>query len=143
MAFQVGLEMIDDYGRITTRRFSETDALVADALTAVGALITDFLAVSDMGTVKHDIALQTVATNAPTAGANRDVGGTLHCRLDNGKMYPLKIPSIKATMLNPDGSIDIADGAITDYVANFLTGGKFRVSEGNYITEILYGELDG
>jgi hypothetical protein len=46
-------------------------------------------------------------------------------------------------MVNPDGSLDIADQAIVDYVANFLTGGKFRVSEGNYITEILYGELDG
>jgi hypothetical protein len=143
MSFEVGIEMVDDYGRTTSRRFTVTDALMADALTSVGGLITDFLDVSDLGTMKHDIALRTVATNAAQTGANKDVGGTLHCVLDNAKMYPLKIPGIKDTMLNPDGSIDIADAAIIAYVANFLTGGKFRVSEGNYVTEILYGELDG
>lgn len=143
MAFEVGLQMVDDYGRTTTRRYSVTDALMADALTSVGGLITNFLAVSDLGTMKHDIALRTVASNAATAGANKDVGGTLHCVLDNAKMYPLKIPGIKDTMLNPDGSIDLADAAIIAYIANFLTGGKFRVSEGNYVTEVLYGELDG
>lgn len=143
MGFEVGLEMVDDYGRITTRRFSNTDTLVADALTSVGSLITDFLAVSDLGTVKHDVAVRTVATNAATAGANKDVGGTLHCRLDNAKMYALKIPGVKASMVNTDGSLKIDDEDIVAYVANFLTGGKFRVSEGNYITEILYGELDG
>ena len=143
MAFGVSIEFVDDYGRSTTCRFSVTDALVADALTSVGALITDFLAVSDLGTVKHDIAVQTVASNAAQTGANKDVGATLHCLLENAKMYPLHIPGIKASMLNPDGSIDLTDGAITDYVANFLTGGKFRVSEGNYVTQVLYGELDG
>lgn len=143
MAFEVGIELLDAYGRITTRRFSVTDATIADALTSVGGLITDFLAVSDLGTVKHDIATRTVATNAAQAGANKDVGGTLHCRLDNAKMYPLKIPGVKASMVNTDGSLKIADADIVAYVANFLTGGKFRVSEGNYITEILYGELDG
>ena len=143
MAFEVGIEFVDDYGRTTTRRFSVTDALVADALTSVGGLITDFLDVSDMGTMKHDIAVRTVASNAATAGANKDVGGTIHCVLNNAKLYPLKIPSIKATMLNPDGSIKLDDAAIIAYVANFLTGGKFRVSEGNYVVSMSYGELDG
>jgi len=143
MAFEVGLTLVDDYARTTTRRFTNTATLVADALTQVGAFITLLLAVSDAGTVKHEITTRTVASNAADSGANKDVGGTIHCRLDNGKVYPLHIPCIKAAMLNPDGTIDIADAAITAYVDEFMTGGHFTVSEGNLIDEILYGELDG
>ncbi|GAH92646.1 unnamed protein product, partial [marine sediment metagenome] len=29
------------------------------------------------------------------------------------------------------------------YFENFMTAGKFRVSEGNYVVSVLYGELDG
>jgi hypothetical protein len=143
MAFGVSIQLIDDYGRTTTRRYENTQALAADALTDVAALIVDFLAVSDLGTVKHDICVATVAANGAQSGANKDVGGTLHVRLNNGKLYPLKIPGIKDAMLNADGSIKIDDEDVIAYVANFLTGGTFRVSEGNYVTDIVSGELDG
>ena len=143
MAFNVTLSLVDDYGRTTSKRYSVTDALAADALTSVGALITDLLALSDIGTQKHEITLRTVAANSPQSGANKDVGMTLHCVLDNAKVYPLKVPCPKAAVINADGTIDIEDSKVTDFVDNFLTGGKFRISEGNYITEILYGELDG
>ncbi|GAH93799.1 unnamed protein product [marine sediment metagenome] len=143
MAFEVGIQFLDDYGRTTTRRFQNTETLIADALASVGTLITDFLMTSDLGTMKHDVAVRTVCDNAADTGANKDVGGTLHCVLDNAKLYPLRIPGIKDSMLNPDGSIDLVNAAITTYVANFETGGKFRVSEGNYVVDVLYGELDG
>ncbi|GAH91338.1 unnamed protein product [marine sediment metagenome] len=143
MAFEVGVQFLDDYGRTTTRRFQNTDALVADALTSVGSLVANFLAVSDLGTLKHDVAVRTVEANPAQTGANKDVGGTLHCVLDNSKLYPLKIPGIRDTMLNPDGSIDLEDLAIVAYFENFMTAGKFRVSEGNYVVSVLYGELDG
>jgi len=143
MAFGVSIQLIDDYGRTTTRRYENTQALAADAISDAASLITDFLAISDMGTVKHDVAISTVAANSPQSGANRDVGGTLHVRLDNGKLYPLRVAGIKASMLNADGSIKIDDEDVVAYVANFLTGGTFRVSEGNYVTDIVSGELDG
>lgn len=142
MAFEIAVTLIDAFSRTSTKRFENTDTLVADAAISLGNLWADFAAVSMMGALKRSIAEVAVFTQAYDAGANVDAGGTLHCRLDNGKLYALKIPAIDPALVNGDGSIDIAAAAITDYVANFELAGKFRVSEGNYITAIEYGELD-
>jgi hypothetical protein len=47
-----------------------------------------------------------------------------------------------AAIVNPDGSIDIADEDVLAYVALFETAGHLRVSEGNYVTALLSGSLD-
>ena len=43
-------------------------------------------------------------------------------------------------MLNADGSVKTDDEHVVALIALFLTGGHLRVSEGNYITEVLSGE---
>jgi len=142
MAIDYSVSLVDGYNRYASKRWEGLATVLATAVTNASGLLADFLAVTDLGTTMETFTSQVATSNAATAGANVDAGATLHCRLDNGKAYALKIPAIKPALVNPDGSIDIAAAAITDFVANFETGGQYRVSEGNYITAILYGELD-
>lgn len=142
MAIDVTFSLVDGYGRSASKRFEGEALLLANAETDAGALLEDFLAVSDMGTTVLTYRLDAPELNAATAGANLDAGATIHCRLDNGKGHALKIPAIKAAMLNPDGTVKINDAAIVAYVANFELAGNYRVSDGNYVTAILSGELD-
>jgi hypothetical protein len=144
MAGLLTFTLIDDYGRTTTKRYGTSVATVALAQTAADALLVDMALVSDLGHVKID-AIFPLAVTVPVAagsGSNVDVGATLHTILESDKGYALKIPAIKATLLNADGSVDIADAAITDFVANFQTGLTMTVSDGEQIATIRSGELD-
>jgi hypothetical protein len=142
MAIDYTVSLVDGYSRSSSKRWEGLATVLATAVTNASGLLADFLGVSDMGTVVDIFSSQVANENAATAGANVDAGGTLHLRLDNGKAYALKIPAIKPSLINIDGSINIAAAAITDFVANFESAGQYRVSEGNYVTKILYGELD-
>lgn len=142
MAVDVSFTLVDAYARNSTKRFEGEATTLAQAQTDATALLADLAAVTLMGTYKRTFSVSESVSEAVETGANVDAGGTLHCRLSNGKQYALKIPAIDPALVNADGSINIAATAITDYVANFQTAGAYTVSEGNVITEILYGELD-
>lgn len=142
MAVDLTFTLKDAYSRQAKRGFEGIAATLADASTDATALMTDFNAISDAGVVKQTFSTETVINQSAQTGANRDVGGTLHCRLNNGKLYGLKIPMIKASMVNADGTIKLSDAAIVAFVANFEASGQYRVSEGNYIVAVEYGELD-
>jgi len=132
----------DAYARTTRKSWEGTATTISQAETDAAALLTDIAACSLCGAVKRTLSVEAVLSEAVESGANVDAGGTVHCRLNNGKLYALKIPAIDPGLVNPDGSIDIEAAAITGLVANFESGGAYRVSEGNYITSIEYGELD-
>ena len=143
VAMNVSVKLVDSYGRTTTRQFQTTETVLATALTTVATFMGTLQAVSALGNQKEDISVTTVDVDAATALSNKDIGATLHCVLDNGKGYALKIPGVKDSMINVDGSVKLDDAAIIAYVANFKSGGKFTVSEGNLIASVAYGELDG
>ena len=134
----------DIYGRTTTKRFETTAATVAAAQGALDDLLDSLADVSDLGQIKVLFECPLVVTTPVAAQAlsNIDVGATLHCELASAMGYGLKIPAIKAALLNGDGSVKIAETAITTYVANFETGGAFLVSDGELIAALLSGELD-
>jgi len=142
MGINCRITLVDDYGRGMTKAVETVETVLATAITDIGAYLTALNAVSDIGWEKQDYLASGVVTQAPTSGANRDQGATLKVVLDNGKHYALKIPCIKTTLLNASGDVDIADEDVLAYVALFETGGKLRVSEGNYVTAVLSGSLD-
>lgn len=142
MAINTSFTLVDAYGRTTTKRYEGTSTLMADAITRSASLLGDLLALSDIGSLKITYSQDEISSSAAATGANLDAGMTLHCRLDNGKMYPLKVPVPDATVINADGSIDISNTLVTDFVANFMLAGYFRVSEGNYVVSVVSGELD-
>lgn len=143
MSCLIDITWLDAYGRTTTKRYESNVATAALAFTAATALIAAMAAISDAGVVKVNTIFASVAdAAAATAGANVDTGATLHCTLDNGKGYALKVPMVKATKVGSGGAIDVADADIAAYTALFLTGGVMRMSEGNYVVDVRSGELD-
>lgn len=142
MSVDLGLTIVDAYNRRSTKKFEGTATTIDQAQTDKAALLADLAAVSLCGAVMATYSQQEVVSEAVETGANIDAGGTLHCRLNNGKLYSLKIPGIDPALVNSDGTIKIAAPAITNYVANFMQAGAYRVSEGNHIISVEYGELD-
>jgi len=142
MALQISVTYVDAYGRTTTRRVGTTSTTLAAAAVDAAALVAAMGDISDLGTIKYEIGEATPDLTAAAAGSNVDVGATLTAVLDNSKKYPLHVPGIAAAMLNADGTVKIDDALIIAYIALFLTGGHLRVSEGNYVVEVLHGELD-
>lgn len=142
MAIDVSLNVVDDYKREAVKRFEGVATVLATAQTDATNLLADFAALTLAGVRGRTFHVFEVQSEAVETGANVDAGGTIHCRLNNGKKYAFKIPAIDPAVVNEDGTIDITATAVTDFIANFLTGGQYRVSEGNYVVSILYGELD-
>lgn len=136
------ITMRDAYSRYTTKTFGAVGTTLAEVQADLAALAADFDAVSLSATVKTRVSAEELISSVPQAGANNDAGATLHCRLDNGKLYPLKIPAISPSLLNSDGSVKVEETAIAALVAHFADGGEFTVSEGNTIAAVEYGELD-
>jgi len=144
MSCLVSLTLIDGYNRTTHKRYGCNANTVADAQTYADALLADLEDVSDLGQAKVEVTFPLTVTVpvAAVAGANIDVGGTLHAELTSGKGYGLKVPGIKDSMVNADGSIAIDDAAIVAFVANFEAGDHFTVSDGETIATVKSGELD-
>lgn len=142
MALLISVTYQDAYGRTTTRRVGTVSTTLAAAAVDAAALVGAMGDISDLGVTKFSIEETTPDVIEPIEGSNIDVGATLTAILDNSKKYPLHVPGIKDTKLNADGTVKIDDAAIVAYVALFLTGGHLRVSEGNFVVEVIHGELD-
>jgi hypothetical protein len=143
MAFNVTFTILDSYGRTTTRTYTNTSALIADALSDSATMVSYLEGLSLGAVSKYGVAqVVPVASPAPEALANNDAGATLHCRMENSKLVGLKLPAIDPGLVNSDGTVDLTSGAVTDFVSAFATGAHWRISEGNYITGIVSGELD-
>lgn len=142
MGFRTTITFVDAYGRTTTKRFDNTAALIADALTDAAALVAVYQAVTGAGVLKYEVAQVTNVNEAAVAGSNVDAGGTLHLRLNNAKLCPLKIPAILAAKVQADGAILVGDADILALVAMFANAAEYYLSETNYETAIVGGELD-
>jgi hypothetical protein len=142
MTINVSLTIVDDYKRTGNKRFEGRATVLATAKTNADDLLADFAAITLAGCNLRTFTEAEVQSEAVETGANLDAGATIHCRLNNGKGYALKVPAIDPSLVLSDGRVDIAAPAIAAFVANFEAGGQYTVSEGNTISEVLYGELD-
>lgn len=143
MAFEVTFTVLDAYGRTTRRTYGSDRATLADVLTDSSTMLGLLEGLSLGAISRYSISqVVPVASPSPTALANVDAGATLHCRMENSKLVGLKVPAIDPALVNADGSVDLTENAVTDFVAAFATGAHWRVSEGNYIVDIVSGELD-
>lgn len=142
MAFDVSFTLRDAYTRTTTRRFTNTRADIADAITDTATMLGYLEALSKMAVVKTEIIKVTTYSTSPESGANVDAGGTLHARLNNGKLYPMRVPALDPALVNTDGSVKLGETAVTNFVGAFASGQNWTVSEGNTVSAVEYGELD-
>lgn len=142
MAVDVTFTIVDAYARSGAKRFEGKATTIAQAQTDATALMADWAAVTLAGASKRTFNQSEALSEAVETGANLDAGGTVHVRLNNSKLYAFKIPAIDPALVNPDGSIDITNAAISDLLAHFESTGEYTLSEGNHIVAVLYGELD-
>ena len=140
------VHLVDAYGR-QMRKLIEvaTQILLADYETIAGNYATALAAVTDLGLTKIDLLLSMDESFAVTAGANRDVGATFSGYTEpmTGKKASLKLPTIKAALVDPDGSVPIA-GAVDTYLDLWLQSETppLRLSDGETINAWIAGTLD-
>jgi hypothetical protein len=142
MAFDVVFTLRDAYSRTTTRRMTNTEADMADAVTDTATMLGYLEDLSGCAVVKTDICKVTTYSTSPEAGSNLDAGGTIHARLNNGKLAPVRIPAIDPDMVNADGSVKLGETAVTNLETALGSGGHWTISEGNTVTNFESGELD-
>lgn len=143
MTILATVNLVDSYGRPTTKRLeTETDVL-ATAQTAVTALLITLNAVTDLQCLSVSYSLKDgTQVFAGAAGSNVDVGATFRLRLADGEIAAYKVPGFPASLVLANGSIDPAGAEVVAYFGNFLAAGDFTVSDGDVVTDILTGELD-
>lgn len=142
MAWEVTFTLRDAFSRTTTKKLTNTQTLLADAITDTATMLGYLEALSDCAVVKTSIAQITTYSTSPAAGANVDAGATIHARLNNGKLAPVKVPGVDLDIINADGSVDLTDGAVTNLETALGSGGTWTISEGNTVSNFESGELD-
>jgi len=144
MAIKLSLTLDDAYGRTTKRVYGmEDEALLANLQTSGAAFITALTAVTDLGCVKANFIIPlTDPAFAETAGANVDVGATASGWVTAGmKKASMKIPGIKATLVDADGSVPIT-GVVATFLGLFEDAANFNLSDGEQIEAWIRAALD-
>lgn len=141
--FVATVVLTDDHGRTVKKQLeTETDVL-ATAQAAVGALLEDLVAVTDLGVVAvHYSNRDASEATSPVEDSNVDVGATFQGRLTTGDIAVLKIPGIKSSYVGPQGVINVEDEDIAALLANWLTAGAFTIANGKTVSTWLSGTLD-
>jgi len=144
MAF-LSVTLQDDYGRLTRRRYEmDEQSTLADYITAATSFIGALEDVTDLGAIRVDLVLEAIVSGfAETAGANVDVGATFTGNVygGNGKRASMKLPGIKMSKVDPDGSVPLT-GDIGTWLAEFENGEDFMLSDGEQIDAWVRGVLD-
>ena len=139
--FLVTYSLVDAYDRSATKRFTVEAIDHATALTEAGLMAADLADLTELDILWYVVGDKVVYTDTVVAGANRDEGITLSVRKADNEKAVIKVPGPINAVLNPDGTVDMANAAITAFVANFLSG-VFRISDHEVVTDALSGKLD-
>ena len=146
MTTKLSVSLIDDYGRLTHRVYGmETQALLADYVTAVTAFQAALAAVTDLGVTKMVLQIPVASMAfAVTSGANKDTGATASGLIKDGdgKKASLKIPGIKPALVSTDGTVQIT-GAFATFLTEFEDTEDFNLSDGEQIDSWVKATLDG
>jgi hypothetical protein len=142
--FLVMYELEDAYHRKTRKTFATVDDM-ADfdaAVTAAGDLAADIAGLSELDVLAYTVSQRTAYTDTVTAGANKDEGVTFTMRKADNRNDDIKVPGPINAIFNTQGQADMANAAVTAFLANFLTGGDFTFSDGEQAIEAIKGTLD-
>lgn len=139
MGFVITGSFVDGQGRPTTKEWNLVNSIttIAAAQTAWDALLTDFLAASGLGFTKATMLV--TLTGTPSAAqsplTNFDEGASMTLLMEDGDFFNERIPApILNTGLDDyeyitEEKVDVTNGVVTAYYANFLTAGAFRFTK--------------
>lgn len=139
--FQLTIALRDAFTRRTSKRFDLEAADHATAMTNAAAFLVEFEDVTGAEVLKYSVAEAVDGADTPTALSNVDAGITIACDLGSGKSASLKIPAPEMGFIDPDGTVDMTDIAITS-LETFFTDGKVLISDGETVVDFLSGKLD-
>jgi hypothetical protein len=141
----LSLTFADSFGRTTTKLFEmKNEVLHADQVLDAQGIIAELANVTDLGVIRADIIYRGVDEGfAPTAGSNIDVGATFSGYIvdGNGKKASLKVPGIKLSLVDSDGTVPIT-GAVETFLNDFEDGMVLYLSDGEQIDTWIKGALD-
>ena len=145
MGAKLGLLFVDDRGRTTARSYEmETQALLADYLTAAGVLIAAVEPVTDLGLLRGTLTINLTGEEfAVTTDANVDVGGTASGFVTDGdgSKASMRIPGVKMSLVGDDGVIAVT-GVVATFLACFEAAGAFTLAKGKTIASWIRATLD-
>ena len=143
MGFQVIFTLVDSFNRKTHKNIETNATTLAEALTAVTGLAGELEPLTDLALEKVDIvSVSSAAAFAGQASSNVDTGATFRVQKSNGAYASHHIPGFPLSKVGAGGIIDVADADVAAYFALFETEGAWRLSDGEYITSVVYGQLD-
>lgn len=143
MGVLITFELKDSFGRRSRKTVESTATTLADAATYAAAYKTLFLAVSDLEVEGVIYSSKDPSINgAGAADSNIDVGATFRVKLDDGQFAAHKIPGFDLALVGAGGVIAVDATAVVGYFDQFETSGHFRLSDGQYITNVEFGNLD-
>lgn len=143
MAVKCVLTLIDTMGREITKRIETNQTTLALAQGAITDYLIDLAAVTDLASIGSSYSsLGAGDTFAGAASSNVDTGATFKVLTGTGKKAAHHIPGFAQTLAGGDGSIDVTQNEVVAYFANFLTGGSLRLSDGEYVAQVLSGKMD-
>lgn len=140
--FKGSLTLVDAY---TRKKFKEVVIEAADwaaAMTELGAFVVAYQAVTDLHLIESRLFDSALHAGSPVAGANVDTGGTFSVALVTPNKYAaVKVPGIKPSFINVDGTIDLTDAAIIAWMSHY-TAGSILISDGEVVDTFVSGMLD-
>jgi len=142
--FNVTFELVDAYGRSARKSYETTESMAdfSAAATAAAALAADLAGITEAEVLSYVISHRSTYSDSVTVGANRDEGATLVLRKEDNFKGVLRVPAPINAIFDAQGNVDITNSAVTNFVANFLSGADFVFSDGEQATAILSGKLD-
>lgn len=139
----------DSYGRRTTKRIElQPQTLLADYETVLTAMVGHLDAVTDLALVRVDLTFDGIVSGfAEDATCNVDVGGTFSGTINggNGKKASFKLPGVKSSFVQSDGSILVSEGDAIQTLLSWFEDGQLEyayLSDGEEIDTWLKGSLD-
>ena len=144
MPFVINATLADSHGRVFKKVIETTADTLANAQAAGTQWASTLNAISDIGLVRITYSfVDDSDAFAYAAGANGDEGGTFRVLLDDGKYAPHKVPSPAADLrVAGSDALLIDDPDVVNYFALFELAGPLRLSDGQYITDLVKGTLD-
>lgn len=143
MAITATLNLRDSFGRLTKKKLETVDTVLATAITHVNAYAALLATLTDLALESVEYhATDLTGAFAGEDDSNVDVGATFKLRLADGSFASYRVPGFVLSKVSGSGTVDPADSDVAALFALFATGGALRVSDGEAVDTVIFGELD-
>ncbi len=141
----VRFNMVDEFGRTTSRTWFNDEPLLAEVLTDVGIIAPLLEAVIQGGLTGIVITLSdTAETFVATTPSNIDENASVKVVGGDARNYDFDLPMPAAVLRLAGGSIDVANAALVSFFDQFLLADAWRInlSTPTDIASVTSGTLD-